>query len=371
MTLKIKVGCTATAAIIGFFILIAGCGNEAETGDEKGAKENSQDVVKTISSTEEFEKIVQKRDRLLVFDLYAEWCMPCRILSPMLEKIAKEADGKAEFYKINVDEHPSLAQAFGVRGIPYVVFVKNQKAVHALTGVRPKEDYVRVIDDYSGNEKLSDQFKPNGKLISGIRVIELSVEGASENLGDIYVYRGDTVNLTFKNAGFEHSVSIPEYELIGEADSGRDLTVGFKAAKTGIFPIYCNGNCPSGDGAMVGRIIVMDYESSKSAKFTNVGPQEAERMIKKEDVLILDVRTPREFYAGHIKGAHLIPISQLQGRLNEIEDYRGKNILIYCRSGNRSTVAGQILNAAGFENLYHLKDGIKSWIKADKKINKK
>ncbi|MFW5775577.1 MAG: thioredoxin [Chitinivibrionales bacterium] len=365
MAYRKRVGLTITAAVITAFVLIAGCGKKAQTGDEPGAKGKTQEVVKTITSTEEFEKIVLQKDRLLVFDLYADWCMPCRILSPMLEKLAQEAGEKAQFYKINVDEYPSLAQAFGVRGIPYVVFVKNQKAVHALTGVRPKEDYLRIVDNFAGS---SQEYKPNGKLVDGVRMIEMNVGGASENLGDIYVYRGDTVSLTFKDAPFEHSVSIPEWDIITQADSGQQLTIGFKAAKTGIYPIYCNGNCPAGDGAMVGKIVVMDYENSEHAKFVNVDPAKAQEMIENGDVLVLDVRTPREFYSGHIKGATLIPISQLQGRLREIGKHKQKDVLIYCRSGNRSTVAGQILNADGFEKIYHLQGGVKSWMKADKPL---
>ncbi len=354
-----------TTAVVSAFVLIAGCGKKAETGDQPGAKEKPQEMVKTISSTEEFEKIIQTKDRLLVFDLYADWCMPCRILSPMLEKIAAEMSQKADFYKINVDKYPSLAQAFGVRGIPYVVFVKDQKAVNALTGVRPREDYIRVVENFAAGQEGQAEYKPNGKLKDGVREIQINVGNSSENLGDIYVYRGDTVTLTFKNSSFEHSVSIPEYDIVTQTDAGKELTVGFKAAKTGIYPIYCNGNCPTGDGAMVGRIVVMDYEDSKQAKFRNIDPAQARNLIQRGDIILLDVRTPREYYAGHIEGATLIPIQQLQGRLGEIEKHKNKDILIYCRSGNRSTVAGQILNAAGFDRLLHLRGGINSWTKAD------
>ena len=79
--------------------------------------------------------------------------------------------------------------------------------------------------------------------------------------------------------------------------------------------------------------------------------------------MILDVRTPAEYYSGHIPGAVLIPLQQLADRLSEIENHKEKDILIYCRSGNRSTVAAEILNRDGFKKTHNLRDGILDWIK--------
>ncbi len=107
--------------------------------------------VKTIENVDQFTEILESSgDQLLLFDLYADWCMPCKILSPQLEKIAEANVDRATVYKINVDKHPALAQAFGVQGIPYVVFVKNKAAVHAITGVQPAGAYQKAIQDFAG-----------------------------------------------------------------------------------------------------------------------------------------------------------------------------------------------------------------------------
>jgi thioredoxin 1 len=84
-----------------------------------------------------------------MLDLYADWCMPCKILSPRLEQIAAEHRDKVDVYKVDVDRHGDIARAFGVRGIPYVVLVRNKQAVKAFTGVQPKEAYVRAINAHA------------------------------------------------------------------------------------------------------------------------------------------------------------------------------------------------------------------------------
>jgi thioredoxin len=106
--------------------------------------------IETIQSPQHLQQVLQNQtDKVLLFDLYADWCMPCKILSPTLHKLAAENSHKARVYKINVDTNPQLAALFGVRGIPYVVFVKNGEAVTALTGLRQKGDYQKIIDEHS------------------------------------------------------------------------------------------------------------------------------------------------------------------------------------------------------------------------------
>jgi rhodanese-related sulfurtransferase len=75
--------------------------------------------------------------------------------------------------------------------------------------------------------------------------------------------------------------------------------------------------------------------------------------------LVVDVREPSEVAAGYIAGAMNIPLGQLSNRLNEIP--KDKEVLLYCRSGNRSKQAAQILFDHGYQNVSHLKGGILSW----------
>ena len=62
---------------------------------------------------------------------------------------------KAFFYRVNVDRSPDLVRAFGVRGIPYIVFMKQNKAVYTLTGVNPKESYRKILDICKGTSSMS------------------------------------------------------------------------------------------------------------------------------------------------------------------------------------------------------------------------
>lgn len=95
---------------------------------------------------------------------------------------------------------------------------------------------------------------------------------------------------------------------------------------------------------------------------TNVTIEESKDLINDmEDLLILDVRTKGEFDAGHIEGAIQIPVDELEDRINELEEYRGNPILVYCRSGNRSSQAVNILLNNEFGEIYHMNEGFMNW----------
>lgn len=101
-------------------------------------------------------------------------------------------------------------------------------------------------------------------------------------------------------------------------------------------------------------------ESDFSA--TNLTIEETKELIKNQDGLfILDVRNKDEYDAGHIEGAVLIPLNELEKRLDEIEEYKDKPMLVYCRSGNRSSKAVKILLKNDFTQIYHMKDGYMNW----------
>lgn len=86
---------------------------------------------------------------------------------------------------------------------------------------------------------------------------------------------------------------------------------------------------------------------------------------KDKAVLLLDVRTPVEYKEdGRIPGSVLIPVQVLPQYLKEIEKFKDKKVLVYCRSGNRSAVAARFLEQNGFKQVYNLKDGIIGWKKA-------
>ncbi len=91
---------------------------------------------------ENFEKEVIKKSGSIpvLVDFYANWCMPCRVLSPILEKIAKEFEGKIVLVKVNVDKASKLVEKYGIMGIPNVKLFKNGEIVDEFVGALPEEE---------------------------------------------------------------------------------------------------------------------------------------------------------------------------------------------------------------------------------------
>lgn len=106
----------------------------------------AKDNVKMISSDQEFKTILDNAgSKMLVVDLYADWCAPCRIIQPTISKLADKYQGKVEFYKVNIDVHPQIAAVFKTKVLPYVVFVKDQKVITSFAGVNSLDMYEKVI----------------------------------------------------------------------------------------------------------------------------------------------------------------------------------------------------------------------------------
>jgi thioredoxin 1 len=94
-----------------------------------------------------FEADVLKADKPVLVDFWAEWCGPCRALGPILEELATEFGSKATVLKVNVDENPELAQQYGIRGIPTMIFFKNGQAAKTLVGMQPKEEIKKSLEE--------------------------------------------------------------------------------------------------------------------------------------------------------------------------------------------------------------------------------
>lgn len=93
-----------------------------------------------------FEDTVLNSDKPVVVDFWAEWCGPCKVLGPVLEEISGEIGSKANIVKLNVDESRDLAQKYGIRGIPTMMFFKNGQVVTTLVGVQPKDVILKSIN---------------------------------------------------------------------------------------------------------------------------------------------------------------------------------------------------------------------------------
>ena len=91
-----------------------------------------------------FQNEVMNSDKPVLLDFWAPWCVPCRMVVPIIEEIASEhADIKVG--KINVDEQPELANKFGIMSIPTLVVIKNGKIIQQVSGARPKNAILQML----------------------------------------------------------------------------------------------------------------------------------------------------------------------------------------------------------------------------------
>lgn len=93
-----------------------------------------------------FSKTVEHAKGVVLVDFWAPWCMPCRLVGPVIERLAQEFDGRVTVGKLNVDDHMNSAARYGITGIPTVGIFRDGKLVNQMVGVRSEQQYRRAIE---------------------------------------------------------------------------------------------------------------------------------------------------------------------------------------------------------------------------------
>lgn len=130
-----------------------------EAASQKVTKSEGDKKMTTINLTKEefLNKVMDyeknptewkyKGDKPAIIDFYASWCGPCKMLAPVLDKLAKEYDGQIYIYKVNTETEEELSQAFGIRSIPTMLFVPMEGQPMMTQGALPKAELDKIIKE--------------------------------------------------------------------------------------------------------------------------------------------------------------------------------------------------------------------------------
>ncbi|NDJ54864.1 MAG: thioredoxin [Chloroflexi bacterium] len=95
-----------------------------------------------------FEEEVLEADGAVLVDFWAEWCGPCKMIAPIVDELATEYEGQLAVAKLDADENPNTMQAYGIMGIPTLILFKDGQPVERITGFRPKDQLLKVIQPH-------------------------------------------------------------------------------------------------------------------------------------------------------------------------------------------------------------------------------
>ena len=141
-------------SIIMFSLILNEC--KAGNPDDRVTKSTAANSVVQLTN-DSFKKVVFNYDinkewkfegnKPAIIDFYADWCPPCRQLSPLVEEIAKEYAGKIDVYKVDTDKETALAQALGITNLPTLLFIPAKGKPQVTMGAMPKDNLVKAINE--------------------------------------------------------------------------------------------------------------------------------------------------------------------------------------------------------------------------------
>lgn len=102
-------------------------------------------MVKYVESIDEFKEYVGSGK--VVMDFYAEWCGPCKMLTPVLEEVSKKLEGQVRIVKCDIDKFPEIASAFKVMSVPTLIYFQDGKAITAMSGYMPEPQLLNWISE--------------------------------------------------------------------------------------------------------------------------------------------------------------------------------------------------------------------------------
>lgn len=97
-------------------------------------------------TSENFEQEVLKSEKTVILDFYADWCGPCKMMSPIIDEVADTLGEKAKVGKVNVDDNQQLAMEYGVMSIPTIVIIKNGEVIKTFVGVTDKNEIIETME---------------------------------------------------------------------------------------------------------------------------------------------------------------------------------------------------------------------------------
>jgi thioredoxin 1 len=107
--------------------------------------ENKIEKIVQLNTTN-WEEVILNSDIPVLVDFWAEWCGPCRMVSPIVEQLANSLEGRVKVFKLNVDQDPEIAAEYNIQSIPSLVLFKKGKEINRIIGFSPKEKYEKFVN---------------------------------------------------------------------------------------------------------------------------------------------------------------------------------------------------------------------------------